>query len=236
MTTLDLRTSRKMTRGGLCLLILMTMMTVACTGGRVTENGSAMAGASVFIRGCPADATTYNTTTDASGVYAFNPYDPNTSQFHLDQYVETGPVKIEVHSPSGHTTVARRMHQFNEICPIQHEGVEQDLPCDILDVDFVPMDPWEVDIESILFFGLDCGMGAAQAERLAEQDAVRRASVKLAPVPEEIGCYSRCAESCTAKGEDLKSLASTTLTDRSPCLCSCIAKECGADLRGFCGG
>ncbi len=236
MTTVDQRTSRKMTRGGLCLVILMTMMTVACTGGRVTENGSAIAGASVFIRGCPADATTYGTTTDASGIYAFNPFDPNTAQFHLDQYVEIGPVKIEVVAPTGEVTVARRMHQFTEICPIQHEGVVQNLPCDILDVDFVPMNDWEVFAETLLFFGEDCSMGAAQAKGLAEQEVARLASVEPAPVPAEIGCYSRCAESCIATGDDLDSLAGTTLTDRSPCLCSCIASECDADLRGFCGG
>lgn len=225
-----------MTRGGLFLVILMTMMTVACTGGRVTENGSALAGASVFIRGCPAEATTYGTTTDAFGIYAFNPYDPNTPQFHLDQYVETGPVKIEVVAPSGEVTVARRMHQYNGTCAIQHDGVEQQLPCDILNVDFVPMDGWEVFIETLLFFGEDCDMGAAQAESLADQEVARLALVKPAPVPAEIGCYSRCAESCTATSGDLDSLAGTTLTDRSACLCSCVANECGAELRGFCGG
>ncbi|MEL6758903.1 MAG: hypothetical protein AAFP04_00745 [Myxococcota bacterium] len=132
---------------------------VACTGGVISKNGDAIDGANVSIWTCDSIGD-FTTTTDAGGVYQFNPYLPNSPDLDQTQLIPAGPIAINITSSEG-SFVERRQHVYDETCPAQYDGSTQDLPCKIQSVDIVPMTLIEFFAAQAAFFEEDCGLSTA---------------------------------------------------------------------------
>jgi hypothetical protein len=162
------------------LLLTLTGLlssSLACTGGRVTKAGASVAGARVEIWTCESVGD-YVTTTDANGVYTFNPYSPTSDAMDNAKYIPHGPIAIFVTGSAG-SSVTRRNHQYNQTCDITYNNAVQPLPCKREDVNLVPMNLVEFNAAALAFLEEDCGLSLRQSPDVA------RALSQLRPPPQQ---------------------------------------------------
>ena len=213
--------------------VLIAVLATACTGGEVKINGSPVVGTEVSIWTC--DQTEFLTTTDGSGRYQFNPYDPNSPDFDTSNYIPTGPIAIEVNGPEG-WSVTRRQHQYDEECPIDYNGSNQALPCKIQSIGLVPMTPIQVVIAMGEFLAFDCGMNVQEAEERALQ-AMATPPEAIEPNLDErseLSCLTECASSCSPHGWlGPEMLRGHLPGDLKSCMCACAEVSCGTSFSGF---
>jgi len=211
-------------RSSWIVVAALSLASLGCTAGLVTKNGSPVAGAEVHIWTCD-DLGGFQTTTDASGTYRFNPFDPSSPAFDATQFVPPGPIAIIVTGGAG-SMVVRRDHQYDETCPIRYNGSTQNLPCKLENVDLVPMGLPEFLAESADFLSEDCGVESKLANRLAgaaiprEMQRIRDLSARPTPA----GCITRCAQGCSGQ----------PMADFAPCMCICVEGSCGTSFGPFC--
>ena len=122
--------------------LFIGLATTACTGGEVLYDGARQAGATVTYRNCA--GTTWTKTTNSSGYYTFNPYDPNSSAFHNADYIPEG-VYLATASYGAWKVSNMVSHSFDRTCDITWNGSQQELPCTRRDFDlgFRPLSGWE---------------------------------------------------------------------------------------------
>lgn len=218
-----------------CAGILIALVCTACTGGQVTKNGLPVVGSTVEIRTCTSDLGTYVTSTDASGVFEFNPYDPNSPMIDSDEYIAEGPIAIIVAGADG-SSVSRRDHQYNQTCNIAYNGSQQNLPCRLHGIDLVPMNILEYATENLAFYEQDCGLAFAPAKRLSEESMSFVAeSTEPSTELSQASCLTQCADSCSSGGllnpDMLKGKFSPGFES---CMCSCAESSCEASFEPFC--
>lgn len=216
---------------------LVALISTACTGGQVTKNGAVVAGTNVEILTCNVEGPDYQTVTDASGVYQFNPFSPNSPVIDSSNYIPEGPIAIAVTGVQG-SSITRRMHQYDETCAITYNGTNQDLPCKIQSIQLVPMDPAEFWVELSDFHLEDCNLGGLVAEQRTRQafSFVAESGDGFGE-PSEVSCLTDCASSCSPGGLLSPAMLKGDLPDDlASCMCSCANVSCGTELTSYCSG
>lgn len=204
------------------------VLCTACTGGRITKDGIGVVNAEVSMWTC---ATTgdYHTTTDAYGIYSFNPFASDASTFDSNAFVPPGPIAITITGSEG-SFVARRQHAYTQTCSIQYDGVVQDLPCDIQHVAMEPMGFVAFTNALLGFLEEDCGITARvgpDADLPTLTQAAQREMDKIrSPVERKAhaGCVTECSWSCSGQAP----------LDYNICMCVCVEAVCGAQFGPAC--
>lgn len=212
------------------LCILIVVLCTACTGGQVSQNGSAVAGSDIEIRTCEAAGGTFTTTTDATGNFQFNPFDPLSPMIDSAEYIPTGPIAILVTGGNG-SSVNRRDHQYTGTCPVAYNGSTQDMPCRIHAIEHVPASVPAFLGDLVDFYEDDCGFSARAADALSlsalDPDADHQADAQIFGLTDpgrEASCISGCTSTCSGQA----------MNDFMPCMCICVESSCGASFGPFC--
>lgn len=211
--------------------ILIVLLSTACTGGHVSENGSAIVGSNIEVRTCTTPSGTFTTTTDGSGNFVFNPFDPLSPMIDSANAVPEGPVAILVTGGDG-SSVNRRDHQYTGSCPVAYNGSTQDVPCRVHSIEHSPMSVPDFFGALIDFYEDDCGFSARVAEELSElamnpdSDPQFEADVYglTGPGTRHASCLSDCTASCSGQSQ----------SDFMPCMCICVESSCGTSYGPFC--
>ncbi|MEO0813434.1 MAG: hypothetical protein AAFY60_11265, partial [Myxococcota bacterium] len=103
------------------------------------------------------EVAAFQTTTNASGLYTFNPYSSSSPDLDNSQIVPAGPIGIAVSGPAG-SYFARRAHAYDENCTIPYNGSSQSVPCKRHDIEMEPMNANEFIAEQLAFLEDDCGL------------------------------------------------------------------------------
>jgi hypothetical protein len=206
------------------VVIALAALSVSCTAGHVTKNGSPVAGAEIRIWTCDA-LNDFQTVTDAGGNFKFNPFDPDSPAFDSSEFVPPGPIAIMVTGAAG-STVARRNHQYDSQCPTPYNGSTQSQPCKVYSIDLVPMSLPEFLAEANAFLGEDCGLESEMARRLsgAAIGSGRQPIGDLSARPSAAGCIHGCSQSCAGQSID----------DFTACMCICVESQCRVSFGPFC--
>ncbi len=206
-------------------LILIVFLCSSCTGGRVTKNGAAVANATVRIYTCESIGD-FNTDTNSSGIYTFNPFSPNSSALDQSKLIPPGPIGIAVTGNAG-SSFTRRVHQYNSSCPVEYNGSTQNLPCKLQNIDLVPVSLPELLEETLAFFEQDCGLEAKSAEQISTAVVARlEGSLPLTSKPRTANFLSQCADSCIRQDLPISEYAS--------CMCNCVESNHGTSFGSFC--
>ena len=210
------------------VLVGTLVLCTACTGGRITKNGMSVVNSDVSIWTCDTTGD-YQTTTDAYGIYSFNPYASHASTFDSNAFVPPGAIAITITGADG-SFVARRQHVYTQTCSIPYDGVTQDLPCDIQHVAMEPMGFVEFTNALLAFLEEDCGITARVAPDADLQTLARAAQREmdktLSPVEGKahVGCVTECSWSCSGQSPN----------DYNTCMCICVEAACGAPFGPAC--
>jgi hypothetical protein len=200
----------------------------ACTGGRITKNGLSVVHSEVSIWTCDTIGD-YHTTTDANGLYSFNPFSSTSSAFDSTAFVPPGPIAITITGAEG-SFVARRQHAYTQTCRIPYDGVSQDLPCDIQHVAMEPMGLVEFNAALLAFLVEDCGITARVAPdadlHTLSQTAQREMATHRSPVDGKahVGCVTGCSQACAGQAP----------LDYNTCMCLCVEAACGVQFGPAC--
>ena len=129
-------------RYSLLLSITLTATLSACTGGRVIYDGDPASSTTVTYTNCNGD--TWTKSTNSSGYFIFNPFDPDSSAIDSANYIPEGVYLAS--AQKGVWKVSNMVsHEFDATCEIEWNNEVQDLPCTRRDFDlgFKPLSGWE---------------------------------------------------------------------------------------------
>jgi hypothetical protein len=122
-------------------LITLSAVLTACTAGQVTNAGKPVQKTQVNVLACDPQNRITGSRSDGDGIYAFNPYDPDTDAVHPELAVRSGPTLFTTYDPSDPSVVYSKYvdHEYSTNCDITHQGMSQSLPCQRQDLELTSM-------------------------------------------------------------------------------------------------